>query len=713
MITPMRFLFFCLLFCSILYSQSEAEFPKARLTELLASYVVADDPGLAVGVIKDGEVAFAYCAGLANLSHQIAVTPDTRFNIASTAKQFTALMVLDLALKGNLDLEDDMRKYLKELYPEIEADIKIRHLINHTSGIRDYIFLLEMQNKPFWKQLGFDNNDVLDLVRQQTELTSTPGSSYTYSNTGYVLLAKIIEQVTGESFYDYSKRFFETLGMESTAFIRRYMEVVPHLADPYSDWGRGAWEQFPTVTKTQGEGFLYTSLNDQLAFEKLLQRKTLENDSLFVMSQSPIPNSDWTAYGFGLELDDRLGRTAVHHSGSTVSYHSQTLRFPDERLSIFVMSNNGSLWSGTIADAIAKELLPQEPVEEQISYDPLWTDALEDSKPIAVLGQYVSQKGTLTRIEQEAGKTYLKQGANLKIELLAEAENRYQQGSNPKVKFRFFEDEMVLFRPDGSTSAFQRIQVPMATPADIDAFIGTYESTELDMGFELLATENNNLKIRFSNRSREREVTLLNRNELLASNFVLQVERDFFDRPAHIRVTLNTRAKNNRFKKSTGLDFPTQIDLKEGSIQVTTIGSRNGEATDILLTRNDEDGNEVWFKRFGGSGYDRASTLLQTEKGFLIVGSTSSAGNGNYDILLIETDSSGNTLWEATYGGFYNDYGYTAEITADGYVVKGTTQACSSNTEVLNRECTTQIWQVRVSKRGKEIANELIGTLPD
>ncbi|MEO0339339.1 MAG: serine hydrolase, partial [Bacteroidota bacterium] len=202
-----------------------------------------------------------------------------------------------------------------------------------------------------------------------------------------------------------------------------------------------------------------------------------------------------------------------------------------------------------------------------------------------------------------------------------------------------------------------------------------------------------------------------NQRQLLASNYIMQVERDQLNRVTDIMITLNYRARNHRFKKETNLQFQPKNATEYGSIQVTTIGSRDGDASDILLTKNYPNGNEIWNERFGGKSYDKASSLLATDDGYLIIGSTSSYGNGNYDILVIKTDKRGKKQWQNTYGGFYNEYGYTAEQTKDGFLIKGTIQNCTSNSDVFNRECTTNVWQVTIDQQGKEISSEILEEL--
>lgn len=337
------------------------QFPQ--IDAIVDANIKSDDPGIGVGIVKDGVVIYERYRGLSNLQHQVPFDQNTRSNIASTAKQFTALMILQLSLDQKLNIEDDLRKYLPTLYPNVNDKIKIKHLINHTSGIHEYVDLLSEQGPVWWKRVGLDNSDIIDLLTKQKTLVFQPGTKYQYSNSNYNILAQIIEKVTGVSFTQYSKVFFQRLGMQDTAFVERYMQVIPNRANPYSDWGRGEWWQTPTVTKTTGEGFLFTTLKDQLIYEQKLQSVT-DQDHLLALSQQPIPQSEFSNYGFGLKLQDRLNRKAVHHDGVTYGFHAQSLRFPNEKLTVFILSNNGNVRSDLMADEIAEHFLSKESLDQ-------------------------------------------------------------------------------------------------------------------------------------------------------------------------------------------------------------------------------------------------------------------------------------------------------------------------------------------------------------
>ena len=695
------FTFFTLLISALLFGQNQIK----SIDSILNSKISDNDPGLFIGVVKEGQILFEGYKGLASLQHNAKIYESSRSNIGSTAKQFTALMILKLDLDGKLSLEDDIRKYLPKLYPNIKENIKIRHLINHTSGIRDYSDLLGFKRKPWWRQVGLDNDDVIkDLIEKQEDLAFNPGSKYIYSNSGYTILTKIIEVASGENFHDYSEGFFKSLGMNNTTFLKNYMHVIPNQVLPYSDWGNGVWQQYPMLTNLYGDGFLFTTLKDQLIFEQAIQNAELNNNKMLIMSQLPIPNSEIKTYGFGLELENRLNYKSVHHSGSTGSYHSQVVRFPEQKLSVFVMSSNSRLWSGSIADEIAKLFLPKKDIV--IAYDNRINNITNNLTPSEIQGQYLSPGDYLIRIEKQDEKLTWRNGNNNPIELVKEEQNLYNLSYNSKLKIGFYADELILFSPSCDATVYRKLPKEDVTLADLDSYVGEYYSDELDIKFSINYL-NNRLTISLFGRNETEELEVLNRNELLVFDYILKVQRDQFDRVTSILLTKN-RVLNNKFIKKTDLKFQPKIGTEKGSIQVTTIGSGDGSSSQILLTKNLENGNEIWSKQFGGKSYDKASSIIAAEDGFLIIGSTSSYGNGNYDMFVIKTDKEGNKKWQNSFGDFYNEYGYTAEIIKNGYIIKGSIQKCSSNSDVLNRTCSTNVWLVTIDKNGQELSNQIL-----
>jgi CubicO group peptidase (beta-lactamase class C family) len=681
----------------------------AKIDSIIASKVKNDHPGIAVGIIKDGKIIYEKYRGLANLQHQVQFDEKTRSNIASTAKQFTALMILDLSLNGKLSLEDDIRKYLTKIYPNVKDEIKIRHLLNHTSGIRDYVELLDLEGDVWWKRFGFDNDDILELLEKQEDLGFKPGTIYYYSNSNYNLLAKIIEKVTSKTFNEYSKTFFENLGMNETAFVERYMKVIPNRANPYSDWGRGEWWEVPTVTKTNGEGFLFTTLKDQLIYEIAVQNAKKENNILLIESQKPIPNSEIKTYGFGLELEDKLVRKAVHHSGGTYGFHSQIYRFPKEKLTVFIMSNNGNISSNLIAQSIAKLLLTKS--TQKPKYNSKFQEAKNLKDEVTILGKYTyPNENSVVEIQQKKGKTFWKE-KNFTVEMVSEEKKVFSFTNNPKLKVVFYNDKMTEYYPSGKTMHYKRINTLPVSLSDLEGLTGIYYNSELGVNFELKLTKENKLKCKLSTNKGFSDIEMYNNTYLQTDNFFMKIHKDQFDRVTEILLTYG-RAKNIKFKKKSNLKFQPKISTENGSIQVTTIDSKKGNTTDILLTKNDKEGNEIWFKRLGGRSWDKASSILSTEDGYLIIGSTSSYGKGNYDIYVIKTDKKGKQLWQNTYGDFYNEYGYSAKQKENGFLIKGTQQKCDSNSDI-NRKCTTNVWFVSINENGEEVSNKILEQIKD
>tara|TARA_R110002126_G_C10490551_1_gene503850 strand:+ start:25762 stop:27876 length:2115 start_codon:yes stop_codon:yes gene_type:complete len=698
-----KFIILIALFLSSVIVAQETKISK--IDSIVNSKISDNDPALFVGIVKDGKIIYEKCRGLASLQHHVSVDENSVSNIASTAKQFTALMILQLSIEEKLSLEDDIRKYLPTFYPKVKEKIKIRHLLNHTSGIRDFYDLMSIQQNPWWRKEGLDNKDVLELLERQQDLAFNPGSRYMYSNSGYTILAKIIAITSGKGFHEYSKNFFENLGMKNTQFLKDYMYVIPNQALPYSDWGDGIWQQYPMITNLYGDGFLFTSLKDQLIFEQAVQNANHNNNRLLIESQKPIKNSEIKTYGFGLELEDRLNRTSVHHSGGTGSYHSQMARYPIKKLTVFVMSNNSKLWSGAIADEITNVLLPSKKATNNYNKRINETNNLTSFSD--VIGQYRSPGNYLIRIEEKDEKLFWRNGNNNPRELIQEDKNIYKMKSNPSLKVSFFKNELNLFYESGKTSIYEKIPFDKPTLADLESYAGEYFSTELEMSFTIELSSKNKLQISLDKWDEPVDLEVLNRNQLLVYDYILKIQRDQFNRVTEILLTTN-RVLNNKFIKKTKLKFQPKIATENGSINVTTIGSRKGNSSQILLTKNYENGNEIWSQQFGGKSYDKANSIIATKDGYLIIGSTSSYGNGNYDIFVIKTDKKGKQFWQNTYGGFYNEYGYSAEKTDSGFLIKGTKQECTSNSDIFNRTCTTNVWFVSIDENGKELSNQLL-----
>jgi CubicO group peptidase (beta-lactamase class C family) len=371
MIKP--FWIICLLSCFTPAKTQTNRAAEAKIDSIFASYN-SQTPGVAVAIVKDGKVIFKKGYGMANLDHDIPITPQTVFNIASVSKQFTAFTIYLLENEGLLSFEDNVRKYIPEL-PMYEKPIKIKHLLAHTSGLRDYGSLQSIAG-------GFVNADIvttqqsLKLLSTQKGLNFEPGTTFGYCNSNYTLLAEIVHRVTGKTFSDYTnERLFAPLGMKSTRVSDNHEDVVKNRADSY-ELRNGKYYQKSLTESNPGPSNLLTTVEDlskwALNFEKpivgnakmikafnepcyldngkKLFLRVLDGDTIFVAKGQYVSKDKGNYIGYG---------------GHTAGFRTFLGRYPDHHLAIIQLSNDeehealGGRWD------LADYYIASQPVKEK------------------------------------------------------------------------------------------------------------------------------------------------------------------------------------------------------------------------------------------------------------------------------------------------------------------------------------------------------------
>jgi CubicO group peptidase (beta-lactamase class C family) len=256
---------FALIACTLFLSQgvlAESDAPSipAQIDAMFADWNRSDAPGVAVGVIQNGEFVYQNAFGMADLERRVALTPRSVFEIGSVSKQFTAMCILLLEKRGKLQLDDDIRTYIPEM-PVYERPITIRHLLHHTSGIRDIETLYPLAGWPYANY--YSEAQQLDLITRQQALNFPPGDQYLYSNSGYLLLATIVHRVSGKTLREFAEeRIFRPLGMTHTVFYDTPTQVIPERAIPYSRGEDGSYEMELWYLPFAGPSGLYTSIDD-------------------------------------------------------------------------------------------------------------------------------------------------------------------------------------------------------------------------------------------------------------------------------------------------------------------------------------------------------------------------------------------------------------------------------------------------------------------
>jgi CubicO group peptidase (beta-lactamase class C family) len=247
---------------SLTHAQTLSPDVAAQVDKVFEKWNRTDTPGCALGVYKDGQIVYKHGYGMANLNDDVTITPETVFHVASMSKQFTAASILLLAQQGKLSLDDDVHKYIPEL-PDFGERITLRHLMHHTSGLRDQWSLLELAGWRYSQDLITDD-DVMSVLVHQKALNFKPGEKYMYSNTGFTLLAIIVKRVSGMSFREFTtKNIFEPLGMTHTHFRDDHEEVIKHDALGYEQDGKDKpFRMSLTNFDTAGATSLHTTVED-------------------------------------------------------------------------------------------------------------------------------------------------------------------------------------------------------------------------------------------------------------------------------------------------------------------------------------------------------------------------------------------------------------------------------------------------------------------
>ncbi len=312
---------------------------RERLDNLLEPYDRSGMPGLVATVMRGDQVVYQRCTGLADVEHRVPNGPDTVYHLASVSKQFTGFAVALLERAGRLALSDDVRSYVPEL-PDYGRAITVEHLVRHTSGLRDYIELLMFAG--YREEDVLTNDDVREILWRQRGLNFAPGETYSYSNSGYHILALIVERVTGMPFSVFCrKEIFDPLGMTHTCFQDSYQDVIAGRAYSYAGKSIDSLKRVFSVHGTPGAGCLYTTAADLVRWVRHHDRPIVGDRALIERLQEPGRLNDGSPvdYGYGQLLGRYRGTRIVHHYGADAGFRIGLARFPDEDLAVLLLSN--------------------------------------------------------------------------------------------------------------------------------------------------------------------------------------------------------------------------------------------------------------------------------------------------------------------------------------------------------------------------------------
>jgi CubicO group peptidase (beta-lactamase class C family) len=438
---------------------------------------VAPAPGCAAAVSLNGETVFEKAFGLADMEFNVSNTPQTIFESGSVAKQFTAAALVLLQQDGKLSLDDPVRKYIPEL-PDYGAPLKIRHLLNHTSGIRDWGTVMGLTGAGRGDRV-ISQDLAFDVITHQRGLDFTPGAEYSYSNSGYNLAAIIVERVSKQKFSTFlEERLFKPLGMKNSSLRNDYQRIVPGRSQAYARQGNGLWRLNMPFMNVYGNGGMLTTVGDWIKWNAMLDAKSL--GALLVEAletQGVLNDGRKIAYALGLTVDKYKGLKDVSHGGSTAGYQTFLARYPDNKVSVAVMCNGTAPGSGEIAAAITDEIFG--PYPESARTEPV---KVSDDELKKLVGIWRSEKTHFpARFVVENGVARWRGGR-----LVPMGGGQFTAGDN-QLKFTFDRDGRPVSAEtvdsDGEVRRFVPEQEWTPTPDELASFKGDWFSEEAGATF--------------------------------------------------------------------------------------------------------------------------------------------------------------------------------------------------------------------------------------
>ena len=362
-----------------------------KVDQLFSEWNKIDSPGAALAVTKNGKIIYTQGYGMANLEYDIPITPTSIFDIASVSKQFAAFAIATLAHDGRLALDDDIRVHLPDV-PDFGHTITIRHLLHHTSGLRDWVQSLVIAGDMMDDVISFKH--ILKMARQQKALNFQPGAEYLYSNTGYNLLAEIVETVTGNSFREWTDtNIFKPLGMTNSHFHDDYEMILKNRAYSYQAVENGGFKHSINNTTALGSSSLYSTVED-------LAKWILNFDNIQIGEQTVIEqmhqrgvlnNGEQISYALGLSIGKYRGLETVGHSGSWRGFRSHFIRFPEQKFGVVILCNLNTFNPLRLTEKVADIYLADVRAPVEKASEPEKTVPAEDTKPAPLTPEQLTE----------------------------------------------------------------------------------------------------------------------------------------------------------------------------------------------------------------------------------------------------------------------------------------------------------------------------------
>jgi CubicO group peptidase (beta-lactamase class C family) len=503
-----------------------------KVDKLFETWDSTVSPGAALAIIHNGEIIYKRGYGMANMEHNVPITPETVFRIGSTSKQFTAACIAILFLQGKLSLDDDIRKYIPEL-PAYDKPITIRHLIHHTSGIRDYLGLAYLSGKS--EDDFYTPEDTVAMIARQKGLNFVPGDEYLYSNSGYLLLGVIVSRVSGKSLNSFSQEhIFKPLGMNNTHFHDDYTMIVKKRADGHTKSDNG-FKILNTTLNHVGDGGVFTTVEDLCLWDQAFYNEKLGKELMDLMHQNGVLNNGKKLeYAFGLNVGKYKGLKLVAHGGSFVGFRADMIRFPEEKFSVICLANLASINPSKLCRQIADIYLTDKFTEEKTP-----EKAAESITPVILTqdelknkaGKYTDEKESFIADISLKDDTLIVEAMGISFPLIPISQSKFISKDAPvEILIEFFPAEGEATKANLTVEGDREIpltkipEIAPLTPEQLQTYAGSYYNDELPATYILVVEEG---KLLFKHRNAPEEpFKLIDKDKFLSGYGRVEFTRD-------------------------------------------------------------------------------------------------------------------------------------------------------------------------------------------
>ena len=525
-----------LLTCSNVFSQWLKISTKEQLDQRLANFETEISPGFSLIVLKNNAAVYTKNTGLAELKSKSAINEQTVFRVASLSKQFTAACILILEEKGWLSLDDPLSLYFPE-FPDYAADITLRNLIHHTSGIRDFFKLANLSG---YEEADFNSDQaVLKMIARQKKLNFEPGTDMLYNNSGYFLLGLVVQKVSGLSIHKFAEEFiFKPLDMKNTGFYCNEIKGKENRAYGYKKNTEvaQAYVQYDSELKIAGDGGLFTNVEDLAKWDMNFYDNQLpiKNFAARMYTRGRLNNGDLLHYAFGLEHSTIMGYDCISHSGAYVGYRSAILRIPSKRISVICLGNSAELQAAQICEKVAEIVLDASFTSKQAETEatklPFERSTIQLDAHIfkGYEGKFELANGQILHFYEKNKRYFVDIIGQTNIEIFpASILNFFVKETD--ISFTFIGNSsdkaaMVVLHIGDKRLLAKRIIDGQSNIQKLNEYVGAYYNEELNVTYKLII-ESDNLFIQIDDKPKK-AIDLIRKDKMILGEGLAQFRRD-------------------------------------------------------------------------------------------------------------------------------------------------------------------------------------------